>query len=123
MAERWTWEPIGRYSSGVKLIAPSRYAIGESGEVARVVAKADEDGGMTFAVTYLDADGTMVDGEGASAVNGAKRNAATLALEARIEWAHRQMLAARQALDAGHTEEALALLAGADRQLSMEVQP
>lgn len=118
--DNWHWGEPNKHGSVLSLFAPDRYRIGESGEVARVAAKANGDT-IECTVIYLDEDGNWADGEPAATATAAKRSAATLALEARIEWYHRQMLAARVALDAGKIEETLALLAGAERQRELGV--
>lgn len=113
----WNWEPIE--GSTVGLFAPERYGLEEP--VATITAVANEAGRIELLTYYVDPDGVQHEGPVEKSATTAERVAAGLAYEARIEWAHRQMLAARVALDAGRTEEALALLAGAERQRELGV--
>jgi hypothetical protein len=117
MAERKhpTWERL--QGATVALLAPERWGI--ETPMATVTAVANEEGKIELLTHYLDADGEMVSGPVEKSATSAERVALGHALEARIEWEYRQRLAARVALDAGNIEEALALLAGAPRQMTL----
>ena len=115
--KRVAWERL--QGATVGLLAPERWGI--ESPMATVTAVANESGKIELLTHYVDADGVMTEGPVEKSATSAERIALGMALESRVEWAHRQMIAARQALDLGHVEEALALLAGAERQIGIGV--